>query len=168
MELPSVMNALLRAEAGVHKLPIPDLEITDRVTDPDGGIDARIKWPSATQHDILSPGLNGLQYKAGKLSRKILEDETSKTDVKRLLKSGGKYILCVGFDYNPKVSRDYASKLNRSWQPAGPVDFEISGSSRIARTQAANPRLHHSKSVEGKQRTFQDGVQSGCQPTGRY
>lgn len=106
-ELASIINALLRAEAGINKIPIPVLEITDRVTDPDAGIDARIDWPSSAQHDILSPGENGLQYKAGKLSAKILADEASKPDVNELLRSGGKYILCVGFDYNQKDSREY-------------------------------------------------------------
>ena len=83
------------------------------MTDPDAGIDARIKWPSKAQHDIFSPGVNGLQYKAGKLSAKILADEVSKPDVKELLKSGGTYILCVGFDYNQRLSRDYAAKLKK-------------------------------------------------------
>jgi hypothetical protein len=113
VELPSVINGLLRAEAASHRIPILDLEITDRVTDPDAGIDARIKWPSSAQHDVLSPGANGLQYKAGKLSAKILADEASKPDVKDLLKSGGTYILCVGFDYNQKDSREYTGKLKK-------------------------------------------------------
>ena len=33
LELPSVMNALLRAEAGSSRVPIPDLDVTLRSTD---------------------------------------------------------------------------------------------------------------------------------------
>lgn len=111
VEFTAIMNSVLRSEAGINKIPIPSLEITNRMTDPDAGIDARINWLSSAQHDILSPGMNGLQYKAGKLSAKILADEVSKPDVKELLRSGGKYILCVGFDYNQKDSREYTRKL---------------------------------------------------------
>ena len=65
VEFAAMMNALLRAEAGINRIPIPSLEITDRITDPDAGIDARIDWPAPVQHDVFSPGMNGLQYKAG-------------------------------------------------------------------------------------------------------
>lgn len=113
VEFAAIMNALLRAEAGINGIPIPSLEITDRITDPDGGIDARIDWPASAQHDVLSPGMNGLQYKAGKLSSKILTEEASKADVKDLLRSGGKYVLCVGFDYSQRDAREYTKKLKR-------------------------------------------------------
>lgn len=55
-----------------------DLDVTTRQTDPDGGVDARIKWPIGTSHDLFMGGENVLQYKAGKLTVATLKAEFGK------------------------------------------------------------------------------------------
>jgi hypothetical protein len=111
-QFPIVMNALLAAEAGQNRIPLPDLTVTSETNDPDGGIDARILWPTHIQHDVLASGNNVLQYKAGKISEKILTSEFSKPDVQAALNAGGTYVLCVGYDYTGKWITYYREILD--------------------------------------------------------
>src|ERR1700733_515476 len=98
-QFPIVMNALLAAEAGQNQIPILNLTVTSQTNDPDGGIDAQFLWPAHIPHDVLASGNNVLQYKAGKISKKILTEEFLKPDIQTAIKAGGTYLLCVGYDY---------------------------------------------------------------------
>jgi hypothetical protein len=111
-QFPFVMNALLVAEASQNRVPLLDLTVTSQTTDPDGGIDAHFLWPANNQHDVLAPGANVLQYKAGKISKKILANEFSKPDIQAALKAGNAYILCVGYDYPEKWVKYYRKALD--------------------------------------------------------
>jgi len=111
-QFPIVMNALLVAEAGQNRIPLLDLTVTSRTNDPDGGIDAKIIWPAQIDHDVLVSGNNVLQYKAGRISKKILTKEFSKPDVQAALKAGGTYVICVGFDYTDKLIGHYRKELD--------------------------------------------------------
>lgn len=97
-EFRSVVNALLTAEAGRYRVPLLDLDLSTRETDPDAGIDARVKW-SVKGHDILRVGENVIQYKSGKLSLKDLRKEFRKPGVQTALKNGGAYLILVSQDY---------------------------------------------------------------------
>ena len=97
-ELRSIVNALLTAEAGRWHVPLGDLDLSTRETDPDAGIDARVKWPM-NGHEILKLGENVIQYKSGKLSLKELRTEFRKTGVQAALKNGGAYLILVSQDY---------------------------------------------------------------------
>jgi hypothetical protein len=109
--LRSVLNALLDADASQHRVPLVDLDITTRNDDPDAGIDARIKWPAATEHDPLRAGENVLQYKSGKLTKELLEKEFNKSGVQKALKKGGSYLLCVGHDYVHATKERYEEQM---------------------------------------------------------
>ncbi len=111
-QFPIVMNALLVAEAGQNEVPLLDLTVTSQTNDPDGGIDARFLWPAHVQHDVLAPGTNVLQYKAGKISTDILTNEFSKPGVQAALKAGSTYVFCVGYDYPEKWVRYYRTALD--------------------------------------------------------
>jgi hypothetical protein len=104
-ELRATLNALLNAEACQHHVPLLDLDISCRNNDPDAGIDARMKWPHGTEHDLFRPGENVLQYKSGKLDKKLLTSEFKKKGVQQALKGGGTYIFCVGHDYVREAGR---------------------------------------------------------------
>jgi hypothetical protein len=86
-QFPIVINALLVAEASQNRVPLLDLTVTSQTTDPDGGIDAHFLWPTNIQHDVLAPGANILQFKAGKISKELLTKEFSKPDI-RVLRTG--------------------------------------------------------------------------------
>jgi hypothetical protein len=105
-EFRSVMNALLRAEAGRCHVPLVDLDLSTRETDPDAGIDARVKW-SVNGHETLRLGENVIQYKSGKLSPDELRIEFRKPGVQAALKDGGAYLILVGQDY---VRKDVISR----------------------------------------------------------
>jgi hypothetical protein len=111
-QFPIVMNALLLAEAGQNRVSLLDLTVTSQTNDPDGGIDARLLWPAQVQHDVLAPGINVLQYKAGKIKTEILTNEFSKSDVQAALKAGGTYVFCVGYDYPDKWVKYYRAALD--------------------------------------------------------
>ena len=111
-QFPLVMNALLMAEASQNRVPLLDLTVTSQTTDPDGGIDARFLWPANVGHDVLAAGANVLQFKAGKISKKLMAKEFSKPDVQASLKAGSAYVLCVGYDYPEKWVRYYRKALD--------------------------------------------------------
>jgi len=104
-ELRAVLNALLTADATQRSVPLPDLDVSTRNSDPDAGIDARIKWPIGVAHDVFRGGENVLQYKSGKLTTKLLEEEFKKPGVQRALKNGGAYLFCAGHDYVSETAR---------------------------------------------------------------
>lgn len=104
-----IINALLTVEANENRVPLDDLELNTRETDPDAGLDARARWPASAPHDPLPAGEIGFQYKSGKLSPDDLEAELSKKGVRDTLRRGGHYLLLVGHDY-PPPTRDNRQK----------------------------------------------------------
>jgi hypothetical protein len=110
-QLRSVLNALLDADASQHRVPLADLDVTTKNDDPDAGIDARIKWRFSATHDALRAGENVLQYKSGKLSKKLLAKEFNKSGVQKALKKGGSYLFCVGHDYVHATGERYEEQL---------------------------------------------------------
>jgi len=97
-EFRTVLNALITAEAGQQRISLLDVDLTTRETDPDAGIDGRLKWPNVS-HEIFVAGENVVQFKSGKLPVRILRAEFTKPGVQQALKSGGNYLLLVGHDY---------------------------------------------------------------------
>jgi hypothetical protein len=53
---------------------------------------------ASSDHDVLKPGENVIQYKSGKLSLKSLRDEFKKPGVQKVLRNGGAYLMIVGQD----------------------------------------------------------------------
>ena len=98
-QLRKVMNTLLTVEANENRVPLVDLELNTRDTDPDAGIDARVLWPASAPNDHLAAGENVLQYKAGKLALANIATELSKPGVMKTLRAHGSYLLLVGHDY---------------------------------------------------------------------
>jgi hypothetical protein len=112
-ELRAVLNALLVADATQNGVPLLDLDVSTRNSDPDAGIDARTTWPLARSHELLQAGENVLQYKSGKLTEKLLAKEFNKPGVQRALKTGGAYLFCAGHDYVAETARARHEKTLR-------------------------------------------------------
>jgi hypothetical protein len=104
-----VINTLLTVEANENHVPLLDVELNTRDTDPDAGIDARIRWPSSPPHDFLPAGTTALQYKSGKLTSADLTKELGEKGVRQTLRGGGSYRLLVAHDY-PSATRDKRKK----------------------------------------------------------
>ncbi|HEY2548272.1 MAG TPA: ATP-binding protein [Candidatus Acidoferrum sp.] len=109
--LRKILNAFFEAEANTIAPGEARLDLSLRNYDPDGGVDARIRWPSSVLSETLLPGENVLQFKAEKLTLKKLENELSKPGVKQTLGHGGNYIVCVGHDYNPTDGKKWRSQF---------------------------------------------------------
>jgi DNA-directed RNA polymerase subunit F len=106
-----VLNTLLIVEASINRVPLQALDISCRDTDPDGGVDAKVRWPSGLNHDVLKDGETVLQYKSGKISLRQIETEFRKPGVQKTLRAGGRYVLMVGHDYIEKRAAQLRQKL---------------------------------------------------------
>jgi hypothetical protein len=106
-----VLNTLLTVEASIHKVPLQGLDLSCRDTDPDGGVDARVRWPAGLNHDVLKAGETVLQYKSGKISLKQIKTEFLKPGVQKTVRAGGRYVLMVGHDYIPKRASQLRQQL---------------------------------------------------------
>jgi hypothetical protein len=109
----AVLNRLLTVEACIHKVPLTDLDLSCRDNDPDAGIDARVRWPPGSSHDVLRPGDTVLQYKSGKITLADIEKEFSKPGVRKCLLNGGRYVLLVGHDYVENDANRRRKKLEQ-------------------------------------------------------
>lgn len=112
-EFPKVMNTLLTVEASIHNVPITDLDLTTRVNDPDGGVDALMRWPSGVTNEFFQAGKTALQYKSGKLPARELRKEFKKRGVQECLREGGHYIVLVGHDYTPPWTEKLRGELRK-------------------------------------------------------
>jgi hypothetical protein len=101
-----VMNMLLSVEADIHGVPLGDLDLTLREFDPDGGVDAWIKWPDRAPHNFLFSGENVLQYKTGNVTKATIESEFHKPGVRNCLAAGGNYDFLISQGCN-------VAKLNK-------------------------------------------------------
>jgi hypothetical protein len=138
-----VLNTLLVVEASISRVPLGALDLSCRDNDPDGGIDARVQWPSGLGHDVLRDGENVLQYKSGKISLKQLRDEFRKSGVQEALRRGAYYVLLVGHDYIGPHATKRRQKLkqlcrNRHLDPAKCAIFF---GSQISRWVARHPSV---------------------------
>ena len=107
------MNALLTVEANENGVPLSDLELNTRDTDPDAGIDARIRWPVSAPHDPLAAGRNTLQYISGKFKTARLAVEFGKPGVLNTLRGGGNYLLLVAHDYVGETRDKHQKEIAR-------------------------------------------------------
>jgi len=115
----SILNALLTAEADYRNVPLTDLDLTLRISDPDAGIDGRINWPKDVEHDVLAAGQNVVQYKSGELTISQLVKEFGKPGVQAALSRSGHYVLFVGRAYVKRDRETRAAKLKSLCEAAG-------------------------------------------------
>jgi hypothetical protein len=109
---PAVMNALLAVEANFRRVPLGDLDLTTRVTDPDAGIDGRIGWPDGAIHDVLRPGTIVVQYKSGPIRKGDIRREFLKAGVQDALKSKtGRYTLFASHPYGGRTKDKHRKQL---------------------------------------------------------
>lgn len=106
-----LINRVLGVETSIHGVPLTDLDVTLRENDPDAGIDARIKWPDLAPADVLFGGENVLQYKTGKVTKKIVGEEFYKPEVQRYLRDGGHYHFLMSQDVTVARLNDLRTKL---------------------------------------------------------
>jgi len=151
-----VLNALVLADAAQQRIPLQQVDVSTRSTDPDAGIDARVEFPTGSAHDLLAVGENVLQYKAGKLTKRLLSEEFRKSGVQKTLQKGGHYLFCAGRDYVSKDAKLHANTLSelcrRSKIPAGQV--KIIFGSAVARWICRYPAIVARPELRKHVRTF--------------
>jgi hypothetical protein len=112
----ALIHTILRAECAYAKLSPAVLTISSQLTVADGGIDAQVDAPSKftiPRDCIFQSSLTGFQIKSGTAFkpwqkhsiRDELLDRTGNlnSEVERLVRSGGRYILvCTGHDLTPE------------------------------------------------------------------
>jgi hypothetical protein len=133
----SVINRLLKVEASIYAVPLPDLNVTLRENDPDGGVDARVKWPSTANQEVLMAGENVVQYKTGKVDKRVIKKEFLKRGVQDCLKSGGYYLLLISQDCDSLKIARLREDLGALCESAG-----------FARTQSQSPLCEPHRAVD--------------------
>jgi hypothetical protein len=94
-------NELIKAEASANNIPRENIFPTNKINNPDGGVDM------FSEHNLILncriPNNRGIwQYKSGKLQPKELEEELNKNYVSEELNNGSIYCLLVNDDYTPR------------------------------------------------------------------
>jgi hypothetical protein len=139
----AVLNRLLTVEACIHKVPLTDLDLSCRDNDPDGGIDAKMRWPANSTHEVLKPGDTVLQFKSGKITLADIAKEFSKPGVRGALRHGARYVLLVGHDYVGKDANRRRAKLHQLCKDRriSPKRCEMLFGSQIARWVERHPSV---------------------------
>ena len=139
-QLPSVMNLLLRSEAANHQLSSEAVELSLRINDPDGGIDALVHAMNASSR-WLPPGLSVWQFKATKsLTKAQIGEEVKKPGVRAAMEKGATYCLVLGSDTIPskydRMKQQLADAISSSYPEA---KFRFLAAGQIAEWASNHP-----------------------------
>lgn len=94
-----VMNQCLEKEAARIGLPPSKVQTNLQVTEPDGGIDARVLDAVAPRPSRIPSGTSVWQYKSGDILPSEIKGEFEKPGVQKAVRQGAVYCLAVGRDY---------------------------------------------------------------------
>jgi hypothetical protein len=132
-----IFRDLLWCHARKHSVPITKIHITSRVTNSDGGVDAKIDdGISNLSSELLVSSGTGYQLKTGtsfkpwqsnKLSKELfgktnvdINIDNLGSEIKRTLESGSKYVVvCFGLDPTSEQINDGKQKLIGYFQQCG-------------------------------------------------
>ena len=113
-----LMGKLVVAEAKRLGVAVQDIIVSEALTEPDKGLDARVRNvaipPGGGRRTFLWEGSNGFQFKttnvknAGSLG---LKAELARPGPSALLRDGGIYVLCWNKDLNPGQREDVEATL---------------------------------------------------------
>ncbi len=117
--LVDAVNHLLTAEASRSGIPPNGLHLNLRVSEPDGGVDARVLAPAGSTSQWIPVGESVWQMKAGPLSPKNLRAEFAKPGVQDCIKRGGCYCVANGEDYGEGRRKNCDKALQKCFQVAG-------------------------------------------------
>jgi len=136
-----LMNLVLGIEASVHGVAVGDVDLTLREFDPDGGVDARIRWPDSAPQEVLLSGDNVIQYKTGNVTKTTIKTEFNKPGVQRCLQAGGHYHFLISQDCNVQKLTSLESALAECCGSKGfdPKRCHLLAASHIARWVCRHP-----------------------------
>ena len=101
-EFTAFVNKLLLAEAAAQHLSPSRIRITERVNDPDGGVDALLLGAQGSRW--VAAGDSVWQFKKGEIDNAEAVKEVGKPEVAPRLAAGAAYYLCIGKDVTPAVA----------------------------------------------------------------
>lgn len=122
----AIIRAILRSECSGAKLSPSVLTISERITIPDGGIDAEVNVPSDVSIPsdcIFNAGLTGFQIKSGtafkpwtasSVHTELLNSKGNLyPEVERLVRRNGRYtIISTGYDLTPEQRNESRTLIN--------------------------------------------------------
>jgi hypothetical protein len=143
-ELPfaDLLNRLLRAEGNRSGWSPTNIQTSLRISDPDGGIDARVRDADNTSRWV-PPGLSIWQFKSGDISPKELQNEfRSAPAVQESIHRGVAYCLVVGEDLSDPKTRHREETLRRLFleQRLEPK-FRLMTASHVAEWASEHPAV---------------------------
>ena len=125
-QLPNLLRRLLLAEAHTYGLPIDGIQVASNINIGDGGEDGRIKWDDGPERTQALPSrLCQFQLKAGSISSSQARKEVLtaaggvKEMVRKVLSSGGNYILMCGHSYTEQQIQDRETAIRKALKENG-------------------------------------------------
>jgi hypothetical protein len=141
-KLTMVVNRCLQVETARLGLPAHLLEVTLRINEPDGGIDARVRAPDTTQSRWIPAGESAWQYKSGNIWPHEIEKEFFKPGVQDVVGRGGSYCLVIGDDYTPRRYENATNRIEECFaQIEKPPRYSLLDASQLAEWASEDPEL---------------------------
>jgi hypothetical protein len=141
IELAATLNQLLLAEGEKRRISPTKIHFTLRITEPDGGVDARVEAPSGLVERWIPSGTSVWQYKAGgSLDRRHIRKEFQKRGVQETVRSGGTYCLSWSKGCGDAVRKNREEWLKECFESAGLAPkFIFFDAGKIARWASEHP-----------------------------
>ena len=142
-QLQRLVNRLLEIEVSQVGLPAGVLVTSDRIFDPDGGVDARIDASDFAGSEFLPSGASIWQSKAGKRSPNYGE-ELNKEQVLTAIYEGCIYVAVLGRELNDLQRAAEQRKLRAVLEHTAPgASFTLLSASHIAKWATKYPAVWH-------------------------
>ena len=127
---------LLWAEARRIGIEVSKINVSRRISVPDGGVDATVDDVQiAAGNGIIKPGKTSYQIKAGKrfnplqesaIKKELLNNQNLKEEIQSCFDACGTYILvCTGYDFNSREKKKILSHINKHLELCGYPNSKI-------------------------------------------
>ena len=143
-ELTELMNRLIRAELAALGQPQQRAELSVKIHEPDGGVDARLTDIAIPQgvSTWIPPGLSVWQYKKGYSGPAEAVREFEKAGVQEALNKGGAYRFVIAEEASIRRKNNFSDNLHSQCRhPGVPADCLLLGASDIAAWAEQHPAI---------------------------
>ena len=119
-QMHELLRRLMRVEAVVHGLPQDGVHVSSEINAHDGGEDGRIEWTTGPHRTSFLPArLSQFQAKAGPIEPKKAGEQALKPMVRKILDSGGSYIVFCGKRYSQQLIERREAAIRDAIRGAG-------------------------------------------------
>lgn len=141
-EFAEILNKLLQTEAAHQGIPHSHVYTTDRIHDPDEGIDALVDGVPPGSGEWLPEGRSIWQFKSGDVDNQDIRNELQKDAVIKEITNSATYCLCLGRGYPPAVLLNRERTIEEQFVSLGLTPkYAVLPSTRIATWVSSHPEI---------------------------